>query len=316
MTQPRWFSSALFALALGLAAIAVLGPLVLGVIEYRYSETMLNQAAGLDGFALLVVAPVATVAGILARRQHRAAPLLALGPAGFATYMLTQYVIGPEYLLIDGNGERFFLLFVALFVLSGAVLLQAWSLAMAPLTSDRTDRRRGALLLVLAAFVVGGLYLGNGFLSAMDDFPAFVDGRAATSEFDEHPTAYWLIATLDLAVVVPITVATAVGLLRRRQWARRAYYGVIGWFALVPGSVAAMAIVMVVRDDPAADPARAVMFTIAAAVFLALAGRSFWTVFRSSGQPSMRWERRSSMRSVTSSTLPRPSTRTRMPRSS
>jgi hypothetical protein len=271
----RWFGHTLFALAGCLATIAVLGPLLTEAIRYRYSPTMLNQATGLDAFALAVVAPLAVIAGVLAIRRHPAAPLLALAPASFAAYMLAQYVIGPEYLVRDGNAERAFLLFVGAFVLSGAVLLQAWATARAPHWQERLWRRRAALLLGLAVFVVGGLYLATGFLSAMADFPRFVADRAARSEYDEHPTAYWLVAFLDLGVVVPITVATAVGLLRRRPWAARAFYAIVGWYALVSGSVAAMALTMLARNDPAASTSRAVLLTAAATLFLILAGRVF-----------------------------------------
>jgi hypothetical protein len=293
MSAPRWFAPALFALGAGLAALAVCGPLGFGVIEYRYETSMQNQAVGLDAFALAVVAPVAVLAGVLARRSHPAAPFVALAPSGFALYMLVQYVIGPEYLTVAGNGERFFLLFVGLFVLSGSILLQAWSLADADavgppaLEHDEADRRRGTILLGLAAFVVFGMYLANDFVSAMTDFPAFVAERAATSEIDEHPTAYWLVAALDLAVVVPITIATGVALLRHHRWARRAFYGVIGWFALVPGSVAAMAITMVVRDDPAADAPKTVVLTLAAVAFTALGAAAFRPLFRPSGSPGI-----------------------------
>jgi hypothetical protein len=271
---PAWFPWGLAGLAACLAAIAVLGPLVTGVLRYRYSRTMLDQAVGLDAFALVVVVPLLLAVAVLAARRHPAAPLLALGPAGFASYMLVQYVIGPEYLTVGGNGERGFPLFAAAFALSGAVLLQAWALARAPVPeSGRQRRRRGTALLGLAVLVVGGMYLANGFADAVRDFPAFVQARAASSEYGEHPTAYWLVAFLDLAVVVPLTVATAVGLLRGSRWADRAFYGVVGWFALVPGSVAAMAVVMVARDDPAADARRASAFVATALVLAVLAGR-------------------------------------------
>jgi hypothetical protein len=195
--------------------------------------------------------------------------------------MLPQYFIGPEYLTLDGNGERAFVLFLGTFVLSGAVLLGSWSAARAPVWPDRLWRRRAWLLLALAVFVLGGLYLGNGFLHAMWDFPDFIAERAATSEYDEHPTAYWLVAFLDLGVVVPLTVATAVGLLRRRDWAARAFYAVLGWYAAVPGSVAAMSLTMLSRDDPAASAGRAVVLTVAAVLFLVLAARVFVPLLRS-----------------------------------
>jgi hypothetical protein len=284
MTCPRWFPWALFAHAAGLVLTSLSGPLAMSAIDYRYSETMLNQATGLDAFALLVVAPVAVGAGVLSLRGHRAGPLIALGPAVFALYMLVQYVIGPDYLAIDGNGERFFLWFVAQFVLSGAIAFQAWSLADTPPTSDRQRRRRGTTLLVVAAFVVVGMYLANGFLDAMTDFPSYVQRRAEASEYDEHPTAYWIVALLDLAVVVPVTAAVGMGLRRGRAWADRAFYGVVGWYALVPGSVAAMAIVMSVRDDPAADAGKALFFTIVAIGLAVLGGRVFVPLFGTGGR--------------------------------
>jgi hypothetical protein len=285
MTDFRSLSVATFGLAGGLATVALLGPLAFGVIDYRYSQSMLNQATGLDAFVLLVVVPVTVAAGVLVRRRPSAGALLALPPAGFGLYMLSQYVIGPEYLRVDGNGERFFLLFVALFVLSGVVMAQAWRLAVAPVFTDAVGRRRGALLLVLAAFVVVGMYLSNGFVSAMADFPEFVADRAAESEYEEHPTAYWLVALLDLAVVVPLTVATGLGLRHGAAWAGKAFYAVIGWYALVPGSVAAMAVVMVLRDDPAAHAGRAAVFVTAAALFLFLGARTFRALTPRRGRP-------------------------------
>lgn len=77
---------------------------------------------------------------------------------------------------------------------------------------------------------------------------------------------------------MPLTVATAVGLLRRRDWAAHAFYAVLGWY----GSVAGMALVMLARDDPAASGGRAALFTVAAVVFTALAARVFVPLLRSS----------------------------------
>lgn len=280
MKQCKVLSNALAALAAAVAVVALVGPLVTSLVDYRYTETMLNQGTGLDAFALLFVVPVTLFAAVLSRQQHPAAPLVALGPSAFVLYMSVQYVIGPEYLLVDGNGERAFPLFLGVFVLSGFALVQAWAAADAPRWAERAMRRRGIALLLIAAFVVLVMYLANGFLAAIWDFPAYAAERAAVSEYDEHPTAYWIVAFLDLGVVVPLTVATGIGLLRRRGWARRAFYGVVGWYGLVPPSVAAMAITMVARDDPAADTGRAVVLTVAAAVLSTFAVRVFLPLLR------------------------------------
>ena len=67
-----------------------------------------------------------------------------------------------------------------------------------------------------------------------------------------------------------MTVAAAVALLRGTPAGHRALYGVVGWFALVPPSVTAMAAVMLVRDDPHAS--------VPTLLLLAAATLAFWTV--------------------------------------
>jgi hypothetical protein len=41
--------------------------------------------------------------------------------------MMPQYVIGPEYLPLEGNNELFFALHLGLFTLSAAVIVPAWT---------------------------------------------------------------------------------------------------------------------------------------------------------------------------------------------
>ena len=53
---------------------------------------------------------------------------------------------------------------------------------------------------------------------------------------------------------VGVALLTAVGVLRRASWARLLVYAVVGWAALLGTAVAAMGLVMVVNDDPAASP--------------------------------------------------------------
>ncbi|GIF23552.1 hypothetical protein BJ973_004161 [Actinoplanes tereljensis] len=66
----RLLGAGLVLLGAAVAAVAVLGPFVSGVIRYRTSPTTLNQIIGGDAAALAVVAPVALAVGIGALR-HR-----------------------------------------------------------------------------------------------------------------------------------------------------------------------------------------------------------------------------------------------------
>ena len=77
--QERALAIALVALALGVAANSILGPVGLGLMRYRTSATTLNQLLGSDAAALFVVVPITVAAAVLAFRRHPVAPLVAVG---------------------------------------------------------------------------------------------------------------------------------------------------------------------------------------------------------------------------------------------
>jgi hypothetical protein len=257
-TRKRLLIGALVALAVGLAANALLGPLALGVIDYHYGESMTSQGLGLDAVALALVVPVALVAAWLIHRERLVGPVLAFIPGTFAAYMAPQYVIGPDYLGLPGNNEQFFLLHFHLFVLGIAVLLLAWQhvdrMHLVP-DSPASDRRRTWILLGAAGFILlRWLPLLPGLVVGAPDDPVYVD----------NPTAFMLIALLDLAIVVPGTVTAAVGLWSGALWGRAAAYVAIGFYAVVPLSVAAMAIVMASNGDPMGSMGAALGFSAVA----------------------------------------------------
>lgn len=266
----RVFGGALLTLAALLVLNSVLGPLLTGVVDYPISESMTNQLLGLEVVTLLLVVPWTVAAGVLALREDPRAPLLALGPTTYTAYMFVQYVVGPEYAAASWT----VLLHVGLVALSGGLALAAWSRAAAgpvPETSDRWRRWGGLALLGLAVFVLSR-YL-----------PLLVGAAGhepIAAEFREARTFYWSIVLLDLGVVVPLTVAAAVALLRGSDPGRRAVYGVLGWFALVPPSVAAMAAVMVVRDDPHASVPTLALLSVATVAFWAVAWPAFHGLVR------------------------------------
>ena len=270
----RGLAFATVLLGLGVAANAVLGPFVLGIIDYRFSTTLVNQGIGLDAVALCAVFPVAVLASILMWRRHHVGLVLAFIPSTFAIYMLPQYVIGPEYLRLSGNNEQFFPFHLALFVLAMGVFLFAWNAVederLRP-HSRPSDRMRAMVLVAVAGFIFVGRWL-----------PALielVEGTPALADFRVNPTSFLLIGWLDLGIVVPAAITAAFGLLRGARWARKAAYAVIAWFALVPASIAAMAITMVVNDDPNADAGTMWVFTVAGALFTVGAAALFTPLF-------------------------------------
>lgn len=251
----RWFGLGMLLLGLSLALNTVLGPLLTGVISYPFTETVRNEALGLEAVSLLLIAPLAIAAGLLALRGHRAAGTLALGPAAYAAYMLVQYVVGPQYPTYQPS----IALHLALFVLSAALLLRGWANAGAE--QSATSRGWAIVAFGLAAFVVSRWVPAFAGMMANDPIPAA----------PPDVTMFWSIFLLDLGLVVPAAVATGIGLLAGTGWARKALYGVVGWFALVPPSVAAMSIVKVLRGDPNAAGADTILFIAVTVVFWAIA---------------------------------------------
>jgi hypothetical protein len=249
----------------GVAAVAILGPLGLGVLEHRTSETTVNQLIGADVAGLVVVAPFAIVVAALAWRGHPAAPVLALAPGLYAAYTFTQYTLGQEFLDLPGNAERFFPLLLSLFVLAGAITIGVWTSIDAgrlPAVSRRLERSAAGALLLVATFLAVGLHLPM-LPDALSDTPTRV-------EYVSSPTAFWLVKFMDLGILVPGALAVGVGLLKGRAWAREAVYAVLGGFALIGVSVASMAAVMLMRGDPDASVGLVVAFGGFAAVYIAL----------------------------------------------
>jgi hypothetical protein len=257
-TRPLGIS--LLALAAALAALAVLGPLVTGTIEWRIRPLVLNQLYGLDAVSVAIVAPLALTAGVLALRGDRLGALLGFAPAAYAVYMVPQYVLGPDYAHLPGDNERWFPLLLALFVLGVVAGALAWNALTPPAPDERRERIVATRLLPLAAFVVFVRYV-----------PTLADWMSATPAAEDYvagPNFAWTIALLDLGVALPATVAVCAGYRRRAAWARRGLYALTGWFALVGTAVAGMAIAMQLRDDPAMAPPQLALMIVLGAVLV------------------------------------------------
>lgn len=256
----------LIALGAGLAATSVLGPLVMGTIRYRVTDLMVSQLKGADAVSLLVVAPGCVALGVAALRGHRLAAPLALGPAAYTLYMVTEVVVGPDYLGTPGNVERFFPLLLGLFLVAGAVGAGAWTMttpsAVPPLSPGRA-RLVGGVLSAVAVLLVVGRYV-PALSDAMSASPASQAYRAG-------PTIFWTIALEDLGIVIPAMLAAGVGTWRRSRWAVRTRSAVVGWSALVPLAVVAMAISMYADGDAGASLSDIVVLAVIATTLLVLA---------------------------------------------
>jgi hypothetical protein len=120
------------------------------------------------------------------------------------------------------------------------------------------------------------------FLTVDLHLPGLVDAWAdqpTSAEYLADPVVFWLVKFMDLGVVVPLLVATGIGLLRARDWATRIAYGAVGWTALLGSSVAGMAIVMQATGDPAGSTANTIAFGSFAAIALWMTSRFYRLLF-------------------------------------
>lgn len=263
---PRTFGVLLLALAGALVANSVLGPLGLDVVDYPITGTVRNQLLGLELVTLALVVPWCAIAGLRALRQRPDAAVLAFAPAAYTLYMFVQYVLGPEY----DDYRPIIFLHVAIVTLSAGLTLWSWSAmreSELPERSRRAEQVFSAVMLGLAAFVV---------LRYVGAIAGAFDTKPIPAEFDAARTFYWSIFLLDLGVVVPATVVGAVALRHGLRLGHRALLATTGWFSLVPPSVAAMAAVMLVNDDPHASVGTVALLSVASVVFAGLA----WSAYR------------------------------------
>lgn len=265
----RWLAFGLVVLAIGLSINAVLGPLLADTIEYPFSESIRNQAIGLEAVTLGLAVPWALFAAWLNLRGHALGPILAIPPAAYAAYMMVQYIVGPNYL----EYRPAVILHLGIFVLGLTVTVAGWALHGPHALASAPSSRYALIPLGLALFV---------FSRYLPMFFGAAGNEPLTDEFANDPAMYWSIVLLDLGIVVPAAIATAIAVYRGNPNAAKALYALLGWFVLVPISVAAMAIVMLVNDDPNKSLPTAVLLSVAAVVFTVFAG---WVHWRLTSQP-------------------------------
>ncbi len=280
VARARWLAVGLILMGIGAAVVAGLGPLVIGAIEYHTSEGVVDQVAGGDVAVLLLVAPASITAGILVWRRHPGGPVLALAPASYALYMYSQLALGGDVFRYPGNSERFFLLYLGLFVLAAAIAVVAWTAIDSralPETPRNLNVAFGWFTLAVAVFLIGGLHL-PGLVDAWADQPV-------ATEYLADPVVFWLVKFMDLGLVVPLLVTVGIGVLRGSPRMVKAKYAVVAWMALLGSSVAGMAIVMQATGDPAAAMGNTIAFCLFAIIALVMAALVYRPLF-----VSRRWD--------------------------
>lgn len=173
---------------------------------YRYDTvSYAAQAIGQDAATLLVGIPLLLVGLLLARKGSLRGELLLAGGLGYMLYTYTSYSFLSAY-------NELFLVYVALFSLS----LFAFILALSGMDTERVTRsissgmpRRGiaVFLLFIAAF------LSLAWLGRI--IPPLLAGTPPLG-LEAYTTL--VIQALDLGIIVPVSIVTAILLWQKKPW--------------------------------------------------------------------------------------------------
>jgi hypothetical protein len=175
-----------------------------GLYEYD-TVSYAAQAIGQDAATLVVGIPLLFVGLLLARKGSLRGELLLAGGLGYMLYTYTSYSFLVAY-------NEFFLVYVALFSLS----LFAFILALAGMDTERVTRsvsngmprRRIATFLLFIAAFLSLAWLGR-------IVPPLLAGTPPPG-LEAYTTL--VIQALDLGIIVPVSVVTAVLLLQKQPW--------------------------------------------------------------------------------------------------
>ena len=245
--------------AVVVAALAVLGPLGLGVIHYRTSQSGIWQTMGVDAVNLLLIVPVLVIGGILVLlKRYGAKYFLILAPVTLFSLAL-EAGIGQEWgnPAYTGNVERYAWLFIVEIIV--ALVLLVGSL---PMFSERDAPEFGRKgLRIYVTFVTLLLVLFT-VMWLQELVQVSTTGNTASGSYLNAPVAFWMVRFMDLGITIPLGFLGMYLLLTRPEKAYALVLLFFGFFVTMGTSVTAMGLVMFFNHDPEAQAGALVIFPL------------------------------------------------------
>lgn len=247
--------------AVVLTAVALLGPLGLGEIQYKASQSGIWQIEGADIVNLVLIVPILLVGGalhILGRSSSRY--FLILTPI---TLMYTGLTLGigqewsnPEY---SGNPEQYIWLFLAL-VIGGLVLL----IGSMPLFTEKDApefKMKGLRIYVavMSLFLILFTWMWVSEIASVVSM-----GDTASGSYSAAPGTFWTVRFLDLGITIPLGFIALALLLTKPKKAYSMVLLFFGFFVTLGSAVLSMGIVMTVNGDPEAQAGALPIFGVLA----------------------------------------------------
>ncbi len=232
--------------AAALLAMALLGPLGLGEIEYHTSQSALYQNKGQDIADMILIVPLLLIGGALQlMRRPSAKYLLVLTPI---TLMYTglSLGIGQEWTMYPGNAEAYYPIYMAL-IIGGLVLLVGTLSQFTPGDAPMLNGRGLKVFVALTALAL--LFFAWMWLGQVNEVVS--TGDLSDGSYSDAPTVFWTIRYLDLGISVPVGFMALLMMLSRPRQAYPLVLLFFGFFTTMAVTVNCMAAVQLLSDDPA-----------------------------------------------------------------
>lgn len=245
--------------AVVVATLAILGPLGLGVLQYRTSQSAIWQITGADAVNLLLIVPVLAIGGILLLlRRDGAKYFLILAPVTLFSLALEGGVGNewgnPSY---TGNIERYAWLYIVEIIVALVLLVGTM-----PLFSEADAPRFGKKgLRIYVAFITLLLALFT-FMWLGELYEVSVTGDTTSGSYTSAPVAFWIVRFMDLGITIPLGFLGMYLLLTRAEKAYSLVLLFFGFFVTLGTSVTTMGLVMVANHDPQAQAGAIVIFPL------------------------------------------------------
>jgi hypothetical protein len=227
--------------------LAVVGPLGLGILQHRTSESGMYQLAGQDLADLLLMTPLLLIGGVLnLMKRDGAKYFLILAPITMI-YTGLSYGIGQEWnsATIIGNVESYFMYFLALII--GGLILGMSSLSMFS-DDDAPEFKPRGLKVYVALMGIFLLFFTMMWISEINQVIVF--GDTTTGSYSSAPTGFWVVRYLDLGISIPLGFISLYFLLTRPKKAYPIILLFFGFFVTLGTAVNTMAVVQLMSGDP------------------------------------------------------------------
>lgn len=251
---------AITAIIAGLALVfmSLKGPLWLNDIAYKTSPSGETQTIALDLVNLVFLAPVLIAGGVLHLRGKQISKYLLILPPIYLMYNGLSYGIGMEWssTAYSGNSEQYFGIFLLLIV-AGLVMLMG-SLSLFSETDEPQFNRKNLRVYVILVT----LFLLVFAMMWFDEVVQVINtGDTLTGSYSASPTVFWVVRYLDLGFSIPLGLIGMYLLWNRTKKAYPVVLLFFGFFVTQITAVLAMAILMLMNQDPEMHQGGLVVFS-------------------------------------------------------